>query len=107
MLADLEGRFTEIIDNYEWESFTPEQRSLFMHWQHTAAAIQGTSFVHTGMASKNPRRGIDSNFKDQCQPSMKTIRRFTANSPTFLVYSARLAHHLEQLALLLRKFLNK
>ena len=32
MLADLEGRFTDIIDNYEWESFTPEQRSLFMHW---------------------------------------------------------------------------
>ena len=32
MLAVLEGRFTEIIDNYEWESFTPKQRSLFMHW---------------------------------------------------------------------------
>ena len=32
MLAALEGRFTEIIDKYEWESFTPEQRSLLMHW---------------------------------------------------------------------------
>ena len=32
MLADLNGRFTEIIDNYEWESFTPEQRALLKHW---------------------------------------------------------------------------
>ena len=32
MLSDVEGRFTEIIDNFEWESFTTEQRSLLCHW---------------------------------------------------------------------------
>ena len=32
MLADLEGRFTQIVEPYEWESFTPEQRSLLKRW---------------------------------------------------------------------------
>ena len=32
MLADLEGRFTEIIDNYEWEVVHPRTALIAMHW---------------------------------------------------------------------------
>ena len=32
MLADLDGRFTEIVDTVDWTSFTPEQRAQLKHW---------------------------------------------------------------------------
>ena len=32
MLADLDGRFTEIIDTVDWTSFNPEQRAQLKHW---------------------------------------------------------------------------
>ena len=32
LLADLDGRFTEIIDTVDWTSFQPEQRVQLKHW---------------------------------------------------------------------------
>ena len=32
MLADLDGRFTEIVDTVDWTSFSPEQRAQLKHW---------------------------------------------------------------------------
>jgi hypothetical protein len=34
MLSDAQGRFTHIVDTFEWSSFTPQQRALLKHW-HT------------------------------------------------------------------------
>ena len=32
LLSDAEGRFVDIVDNYEWSSFTPQQRTTLKHW---------------------------------------------------------------------------
>jgi len=46
MLADLDGRFTQIIDSVQCESFTPEQRANLKHWhigcQHAKIALRKT-----------------------------------------------------------------
>ena len=32
LINDAHGRFCDLVENYEWSSFTPEQRVTLKHW---------------------------------------------------------------------------